>query len=150
MTSLAKPPCVTLDFQAEGANSKQRCPGIAGFQLLVLDSDARMSITVLDPQGREWPLSYDQVISRNFISLGEQAEWRVFGVDPAVDLMALTVKLNVSEDPESGKVTPYWAVARISRSGSCVIDRVEGGPNEKARVEAAIAAVKERPCLATP
>ena len=146
-TSLAAPECVTLEVQKEGGNSTQRCPGILGYQLLVLDSDSRMSVTILDPQGRKWPLSYDQVISRSFTSLGPVAQWRVIERSPRGDLMALTIEVNANEDPESGKVTSYWAVAKVAPSGSCVTDRIESGPNEAARLEAAVAALKQRPCL---
>lgn len=146
-TPLTAPTCVTLQVQSEGGNSTQRCPGTSGYQLLVVDSDSRMSVTVVDPKGREWPLSYDKVISSHFTSLGPVALWRVVEPGSGGESMALVVKVNANEDPESEKVTPYWAVARVTPSGSCVTERVEGGSDEEARLEAAISAVKARPCL---
>ena len=62
-TSLSAPACVTMEVQTEGGNSTQRCPGVSGYELLVVDSDSRMTITVVDPKGHVWPLSYDQVIA---------------------------------------------------------------------------------------
>jgi len=79
-----------------------------------------MSVTIVDPQGRKWPLSYDQVISRSFTSLGPIAQWRVIERSPGGDVMALTIEVNANEDPESGKVTSYFAVAKVAPSGSCV------------------------------
>lgn len=147
VTSLTAPACVVLQVQAEGGNSVQRCPGIRGYQLLVLDSDSRMSITVVDSEGCKWPLSYDQVISRSFTSLGPQAEWRTIEGDAGAGLMALAVKVNAKEDPESEAVTTYWAVARIGPADVCVTDRIEDGPDEVKRLEAAMALVNKRPCL---
>lgn len=106
-----------------------------------------MSVTVVDPQGREWPLSYDKVISPHFSSVGPTALWRVVEVGSDGDSMALVVKVNANEDPDSEKTTEYWAVARVTPSGSCVTDRVKAGSEEKARLDGAISAVKARPCL---
>jgi hypothetical protein len=146
-TSLTAPECITLEVQAEGGNSTQRCPGVSGYALLVLDSDARMSVTVVDPRGRYWPLSYEQVISPHFTSLGPVAEWRVLEQEGGSVLMALAVKVNASEDPESDRTTSYWAVAKVAPTGSCVTERVEAGANDTARLDAALSAVNHRPCL---
>lgn len=149
VTSLTAPACVVLQVQTEGGNSIQRCPGILGYQLLVLDSDSRMSITVVDPKGRQWPLAYDQVITPYLSSLGPQAEWRVLESDAGGPSVALTVKVNASEDPESEAVTVYWAVARISPSAVCVTDRIQSGPEDVQRIAAAMAAANSHPCLST-
>jgi hypothetical protein len=135
--------------QEEGGNSIQRCPGLLGYQLLVLDSDSRMSVTVVDPKGRQWPLAYDQVITPYFSSLGPQAQWRLLESDAGGASMALAVKVNASEDPESGVVTVYWAVARISPSEVCVTDRIRSGPDDAQRIAAAMAAANSHPCMST-
>jgi hypothetical protein len=103
VTSLTAPACVVLDVQTEGGNSIQRCPGILGYQLLVLDSDSRMSITVVDPKGRQWPLAYDQVITPYFSSLGPQAEWQVLQSDAGGPSMALAVKVNARRSGITGR-----------------------------------------------
>jgi hypothetical protein len=108
-----------------------------------------MSITVVDPQGRRWPLAYDQVITPHFSSLGPQAEWRVLESDAGGPSMSLAVKVNASEDPDLGAVTIYWAVARISRSEVCVTDRIRSGPDDPQRIAAAMAAANSRPCAST-
>jgi hypothetical protein len=149
VTSLTAPACIVLEVQTEGGNSIQRCPGILGYQLLVLDSDSRMSITVLDPEGRQWPLAYDQVITPYFSSLGPQAEWRVLQSDAGGPSMALAVKVNANEDPESQAVTIYWAVARISPSDVCVTDRIRSGPDDAQRIAAAMADANSHPCVST-
>jgi hypothetical protein len=118
-----------------------------GYQLLVIDSDSRMTITVVDPGGREWPLVYDEVISRNFTSLGQQAEWQVLDGSATKSTLLLTVKVEANEDPDSEKVTPYWAVARVSSAGSCVTARVDSGPNEAAQLAEARMAAATGPCL---
>jgi hypothetical protein len=133
--------------QEEGGNSTQRCPGVGGYHLLVLDSDSRMSVTVVDPQGHEWPLAYDRVISPHFTSLGPKALWRVIDPSGGGQRMALAVKVNANEDPESEAVTPYWAVAKVAPTGSCVTERVDASVDDPARLEAALLATPQRPCL---
>jgi len=149
VTSLTAPACAVLHVQTEGGNSVQRCPGILGYQLLVLDSDSRMSITVVDPKGRQWPLAYDRVITPYFSNLGTQAEWQVLESDAGGPSMALAVKVNASEDPESEAVTIYWAVARISPSDVCVTDRIRSGPDDAQRIAAAMAVANSHPCVST-
>ena len=53
-TSLSHPACITTSVKTQGAESVQVCPGIAGYKLLLLDSDGRMSLTLRgkNSQGR--------------------------------------------------------------------------------------------------
>jgi hypothetical protein len=113
--------------------------------LLVLDSDSRMSVTIVDPRGRQWPLAYDRVITPHFTSLGPEAQWRI--LEGTSGLMALAVRVNANEDPESSDVTSYWAVARVAPTGSCVTDRVDAGPDESRRLDAAMEGMGQKPCL---
>ena len=69
--------CATVAVDAETGATTQRCPGIAGYSLLVQDDDARMSIVVVAPDGGQHPLEYWQVVTTAFSTLGEKAEWRV-------------------------------------------------------------------------
>ncbi len=131
----------------EGGNSTQRCPGISGYQLLVLYSDSRMSVTVVDPRGQQWALAYDKTISPPFTSLAPVALWRVVERGSSGDSLALVIKVIANEDPASERVTAYWAVAKVAVLGSCVTERVEAGSDEAARIEAATSAVNARPCL---
>ena len=134
-TDLAEDRCKTLELnEEEGPHSVQRCPGAAGYHLLVLDDDARMSVTVVDPAGKEHPLDLWTLVSPNFSSLGNVAEWRMVRRSGTEVPGALIVRFNAT-DPETSKVTSYLAVAKIADDGICLVEAVPPGldANEKAR-----------------
>jgi hypothetical protein len=131
-TSLAAAQCRTLEVHEIGSSSVQRCAGVAGYHLLVLDDDSRMSITVVDPRGKEHPLDLWTLVSTSFSSLGPVAEWRVEGRSKTP--FALIVRFNAS-DPETAAVTSSLAVVKITPDSACLVDVIPPGPraNEKAR-----------------
>ncbi len=140
-TDLAQDHCKTVRIAEETGGSEQRCPGTAGYDLLVLDDDDRMSVTVVAPDGKEHPLDYWSVVTTAFSSLGEKAEWRVVQKKP----VALIVRVN-SVNPETERPLSYLAVAKITPQAICVTDVVPSSPtaNEEARQAADSAA--DRPC----
>ena len=76
-SDLSESKCRTIAFDKESSSSTQVCPGIAGYKLLILDDDARQSITVVTPGGKKHPLDLWEVITGAFSNVGTQAEWRV-------------------------------------------------------------------------
>ncbi|HEX8423312.1 MAG TPA: hypothetical protein VF634_07870, partial [Pyrinomonadaceae bacterium] len=123
-------------------------PGVGGYKLLVSEDDARMSVTVVDPRGKEHPLEYWNVISSGFSSLGDKAEWRIKKQRGRVNPFALIVRVNASENPEdASKKTSYLAVAKITPQQICVTDKIapSATANEEARRAADASASK--PCL---
>lgn len=147
-TSIAARDCKTISTSEEGSASTQRCAGVGGYNLLVEDLDARMSMTVVAPGGKKYDLQYWQVVTTGFSSLGDRAEWRVKGQGRRAAPVALIVRVNASEDaarPE--KTTSYLTVAKITPGQVCVTDRIGPGAdaNEQARRAADTAA--SRPCI---
>src|SRR5919112_5364274 len=135
--------CKTVESHEEGASSVQKCAGVAGYSLLVEDSDSRQSVTVVSPEGKQHPLNYWQVITTGFSSLGEKAEWRVEKKGGKVRPYALIVRVNASENPEKPEEkTSYLAVAKITADAVCVTDKVK--TNEEARQAADASA--DKPC----
>ncbi len=129
-SDLAEDKCQTLVSGEEGAYSQQRCPGVAGYRLQVLDDDSGMSVTVEDPAGKEHSLELWSTVSTGFSSLGRKAEWRI---SPSGDPIALIVRFDASD--AEGKKTSFLVVAKISDEGICVVQAVPPGKdaNEKAR-----------------
>ncbi|HLM68314.1 MAG TPA: hypothetical protein VK358_12335, partial [Longimicrobium sp.] len=127
-TSVKADDCKTISVEEEGSGgSIQRCPGTAGYTLLALDGDARMSITVVDPAGREHPLEYWTTVTGGFSSLGDRAEWRVRGEGASAVPVALIVPLRVNEHPDDPeRLTPYRVVARVTPAEACVTHRLSG------------------------
>ena len=143
-TDIAAARCKTIETHEEGASSVQKCPGVAGYELLVEDDDSRQSVTVVSPDGKKHPLNYWQVITTGFSSLGEKAEWRVEKKGGKVHPFALIVRVNASENPEKPEEkTSYLAVAKITAGEVCVTDKVK--TNEEARQAADASA--DKPCL---
>lgn len=131
-TSLGEAECRVIERDEETGGTTSRCPGTAGYALLVHDDDARMSIDVIAPGGRTHKLRYSAVISSAFTSLGPRAEWRMRDGKP----IALIVRVNAFENPEMpDRATSYLAVAKISAGETCVTDRIAPGTdaNEAAR-----------------
>ncbi|MBB4634610.1 hypothetical protein [Longimicrobium terrae] len=144
-TSLAEKDCRVTETDDEVGGSTSRCPGTAGYALMVHDYDARMSVDIVAPGGRVLPLRYSGVITANFSAVGERAEWRMRGANP----IALIVRLNANEDPEDpARTTSYLAVAKITPGAACVTDRIAPttpNANEAARQAADRSAT--RPCM---
>ncbi len=115
--------CKTVRFDREGDFSEQICPGVAGYRLLVVDSDSRMSITVIAPNGAHHPLKFWDTVTPHFSALGSRAEWRTKeGV-----LRLLIVPLAVNDDPETTVSTRYWIVVRLAGKQACVVQKIRVG-----------------------
>jgi len=150
-TDISGSRCRTIRVDRESGSSVQSCPGVAGYKLEVEDDDARMSITVVAPGGQRSELSYWQVITTAFSSLGNKAEWRITQAKGKTTPVALIVRVNASEDPSNPqKLTSYLAVAKITAAKTCVTDKI--GPSATANEEARRAAdtAATRPCLEAP
>jgi len=146
-TDISGAACATIAVDAETSATTQRCPGIAGYSLLVQDDDARMSIVVVAPDGGQHPLEYWQVVTTAFSTLGEKAEWRVKPQSGKPVPIALIVRVYADESSDPNVAAPYLAVAKITPQAACVIARIAPGAdmNSQARVIADGAA--EKPCL---
>ena len=150
-TSLGEKQCRTIKSSTDEAGDYLgRCPGTAGYALLVSEGDLRQDITVVTPKKAEHSLELWTVVSSGFSSLGPKAEWRVTTQKTKAIPEALIVRYNASENPEKpNKTTSYLVVIKITSSEICVTDKILSGPkaNENARRLADEAASK--PCLKT-
>lgn len=128
--------------------SIQACLGYGRYNLRLEYDDARESITVISPNGKQHPLNLWQVVSSGFSSVGQKAEWRVTRRAGRLVPIALIIRFNASENPEdSTKITSYLAVAKITPQKICVTDKI--GPSATANEEArrAADASADKPCL---
>ncbi len=128
--------CKTIEVDKETGSSTQICPGIAGYKLLVLDDDARQSITVVTPGGKNHPLDFWQAITYAFSSVGSKAEWRVARSKGKISPVALIVRVNASEDSANfSRLTSYLAVVKVTPEKICVTHKIPSGgkANEAAR-----------------
>lgn len=130
--------CATLEENAEEAGYVlQRCPGLAGYGLLVTESDLRQNITVVSPGGGKQSLDLIEAVgSGGFNHLGQTVEWRGEERGGAFRPDVLIVRFTVSENPEAADdQTSYLIVASLAGGKPCVVGSVRPGAqqNEKAR-----------------
>ena len=148
-TPLGEKQCRTIKSAEAGDEGYEgRCPGTAGYTLLLSEGDLRQNITVISPQRKQHSLELWDVISGGFSSLGPKAEWRIAKQNRKSIPVALILRYNVNEDPDKPeKRTSYLAVAKITPSEICVVDKISPGPtaNEDARRSADASSTK--PCL---
>ena len=148
-TPLAEKQCKTIKGpDRETGDYEGRCRGVAGYTLIVTEGDLRQNVTVVTPKGAKHSLDLWEVISGGFSSVGARAEWRMAKQDGKSKPVALIIRYNASDDPESpNKQSSYLAVTKITATEICVTDKIMPGAkaNEEARTAADAAANK--PCL---
>jgi hypothetical protein len=143
-TSLGEAECRLVERNEETGDTTSRCPGTAGYALLVHDYDARMTVDVVAPDGRTHRLRYSGVITSAFSSLGPRAEWRMRNGRP----IALIVRVNASENPEApNRATSYLAVGKITSREACVTDRIPPSANANEAARRAADRSASRPCM---
>jgi hypothetical protein len=146
-TPLTPGKCKTIRENEETGSDVQQCPGVAGYTLLVDGDDSRMSVTVVTPAGKEFPLNYWDVITLAFSHLGDKAEWRVVKQGNKILPIALIVRVNAQENPESSKLTSYLAVAKIAGEQICVTDKIRPNPTANVEARRAADASANKPCF---
>jgi len=148
-TPLAEKQCRTIKSpDPQTGDYEGRCRGTAGYTLIVTEGDLRQNVTVVTPKGAKHSLDLWDVISGGFSSVGPKAEWRMAKQNGKLTPVALIIRYNANDDPESpNKQSSYLAVTKITATEICVTDKILPGAkaNEEART-AADAAVN-KPCL---
>ena len=123
--------CRTTELLAHG--STRECSGVAGYALAVHDDDDRTSVDVISPRRAVYPLSYWDVVTLGYASVGQKAEW-VMGTRKGYAMpTALLVRLTRLDQRNPGELI---AVARLDRDGACVVfkgDLGEPGVEAEAR-----------------
>ena len=145
-TNLTEQACPQIKENQETGSTVRRCPGIGGYQLLVEDDDARMSVKVVTPSGEEHELSYWTVITPKFSSLGAKAEWRVAKRGSSLLPVGLIVRVEARES-ETAKKTSYLAVAKITPREICVTQKVAPSADANQRAREAADRAASAACL---
>lgn len=136
-TDLTGGACETIKEDQKTGSSVRKCPGVGGFYLHVANDDARMSISVMAPDNKEYPLEYWTIITRSFSTLGKKAEWRVVKDRGTIKPIALIVRVDAYEqqDLASPKKRSYLAIAKLDGEEICVTDKLNPAKdaNDQAR-----------------
>lgn len=148
-TDLDEKKCKTLEETSdEGGSSKQQCPGVAGYKLLVLEGDLRQTITVIKPDGSEHELDlWNKVGGGGFSHVGPRAEWRVKMIKGKRVPIALIVRFDVSENAgDATKTTSYLTVTKITPQKICLTDSVSPQQNANAEARRLADSSAAKPC----
>jgi hypothetical protein len=149
-TSLEPKRCQTLRAKGAAGDYSAKCPGVAGYTLLVEEGDLRNNITVITPRGDKHSLELWQVVSTAFSTLGKQAEWRTSVQKGKLVPVSLIVRFIASEDAAvPNKTTSYLAVSKITSKAICVTDKISPGPQANEEARRAADNASDKPCLKT-
>jgi hypothetical protein len=146
-TDLSPRSCRSAKVLEASTDSMRRCSGFGGYRLLLLDSDSRMSITVIDPQGRHQPLDFWRVVTPYFSTIGKRAEWRIRNSGAKAVPIALIVRLNITDMPSPGGAASHLVVARITARDVCVTELIGSGADANEHAREAADSAADKPCL---
>jgi hypothetical protein len=135
---------VVREERTEMPYIETRCTGPAGWALRIADADARQTLTVLPPIGREIRLDTARIGGGGFSSFGKTAEWRG-AAGPTFSPDALIVRYQVAEKPHPAPETAYLLAIRLSPE-PCIVAHIAPGPEQNA--QARTAADRGGACLA--
>ncbi|HEY0385101.1 MAG TPA: hypothetical protein VGC64_03785 [Pyrinomonadaceae bacterium] len=147
-TNLGGKLCRTLESDTSGAGYYLgRCPGVAGYKLLVEEGDIRQNITVVTPRGQKHSLDLWSVVGSSFSFVGQKAEWRVQKRGGKITPVALIVRYNLSNPEDSAKSTSYLTVSKITPGKICVTHKIAPGANANEEARRAADDAANQPCL---
>ena len=148
-TPLAEKQCKTIKGpDSQSGDYEGRCRGVAGYSLIVTEGDLRQNVIIVTPKGQKHSLELWDVISGGFSSVGPKAEWRMAVKDGKSTPVALIIRYNANDDPESpNKQSSYLAVTKITASEICVTDKIMPAANANEDARRAADASATKPCL---
>src|SRR5262245_41430332 len=102
--------CPSIDSDAFGGAARI-CEGPAGYSLLIESDDNRSTVSIIAPQGKTHPLELWNVVTEQFFSLGDKAEWRMSKDAPR----SLILRVNVAGSSANNQnPSSYWLIAKMT------------------------------------
>jgi hypothetical protein len=128
------------------------CLGIGGYSLAVrYDDIRRVSVNVIAPDKKEYPLDYWTYVTSHESALGPNAEWRVIASKRKIRPIALMVPVESHEDPaDPSRLThTYIAIAKITPEEICVTHRLSIAEATPGEIIRAADGASQSQCLAS-
>jgi len=148
-TSIADKDCKTTEVFKSNMGASQRCEEFELFEPEIIDSDARMSITI-HRRGIAYPQRYASSVGASFSSLGSKIEWR-YAKDESYDHHAFIARVNFSvEDehvPSGFKEVSKLAVSKIDTHTICVVGVIPPQKNQNVLAREMADKAKTMSCL---
>lgn len=142
--------CKVIERDRASGATTRRCPGVAGYSLLVHEASGQTSVDILTPQRRLYPLEYWEVVTPGYARVGRKAEWRLETRRGKLVPVALLVRLNtISPRTEGPRIAAGGMItaARIAGDGACVVYQGNGALPAADATARAAAADPRRKCL---
>lgn len=141
--------CVTISHDRETGDTVSRCPGIAGYSVLVLNSDDRASISIETPDKTVLPLNFWDTITPTFSTLGPKVEWQMEAAKGRRTPVAIIARVRTVDqtDVASPKPLSYLVVAHIRGDKTCVTGKIPGSQANANQAARALANSREPECL---
>lgn len=136
--------CTVVELNEDEDWSVSRCPGEAGYTVMLNYGDARDNLELRRAGTKPVALNLSGLAGGGFNTVGETLEWRGAGDDAAFAPTALIVRNNAVQDPEQPE-RPTSLLVVVDLVQGCVVAQVkpQAKQNEAAR---AIADGPRRPC----
>ncbi|TDN54842.1 hypothetical protein EC843_101900 [Buttiauxella sp. JUb87] len=125
LTTIQDDLCVKINEDKYTGATEHKCEGIAGYELLVLYDDNRMSLNIISPEKKQYPLELWSIVTTSFSSLENEVEWRVPDQKRQGQAMAMIVKVT-SAGPDAGMTpTSWWVIIKLASDNVCVTNILE-------------------------
>lgn len=141
--------CKTTSHNKETGDTEKRCPGPAGYSLVVIESDDRASISLVTAKEKTLPLNFWDIVTPTFSTLGPKVEWRLMSNNGAVTPVAIIARVNTVDqaDVAAPKPRSFLVVARIHNETACVTAKVSASERNANELARSIADTPDRACL---
>jgi hypothetical protein len=145
-TSTSTKVCKTIESSSkEGGYYPDRCPGVGGYKLELIEGDIRQTLNVITPAKTKFELNFWQY-NGNFSSMGDKVEWRLHKGEP----VALIARFDTSDPDNSSKIHSFLVVSKISGKASCVVEVLDPTAKQNEKVRVSADAATSKPCVALP
>lgn len=148
-TSIEDKDCKSTEVFENNMGTSQLCEKFEFFEPEVIDSDARMSIT-MHRRGIAYPQRYSSSVGVGFSSLGSKIEWR-YSKDESYGPHAFIARVNFSieneQAPSGFKEISKLAVSKIGTHSICVVGVIPPQKNQNILAREMADKAKTMPCL---
>lgn len=139
-----------VDYDDPNETTYQLCPGVLGYSLIVRRvGSGRRSVDVRTPRHGDFPLDYQEYVTRHMSQLESPAEWRVIAGNEEKSPVALIIGVQAHEDEDEPQAvtSTYLAVAKITPEEICVTHTVGKGPQNEPALRFAAEAAPDSECM---
>lgn len=125
-TALEGPTCKMVSKDAETGDQTTKCTGVAGYSVLIQESDDRTSLTIISPHNRSLPLNVWDSAVPGFSTLGRQIEWRSVNRNKSRIPVGIIVQVDTVDqaDVEHPEPVSFLIVASVTENAACITAKI--------------------------